>query len=152
MSTIVGIDPGKAGAMAKLVALGGHYTHVKDLPYIDDTPDVESIIDFIVHGDPGDIIVLERQQAMPKQGVSTTFQTGLGYGALLAACYMSGVRVHIVSAAVWKRKMGLAGKDKEASRALAIRLFPAVAQELKRKKDEGRAEALLLAEYGKTLL
>ncbi len=48
--------------------------------------------------------------------------------------------------------MGLAGKTKEDSRALAIQLFPALAEELKRVKDEGRAESLLIAEYGRRFL
>ena len=43
------------------------------------------------------------------------------------------------------------GKDKDASRLRAIQLFPVVANRLDRKKDDGRAEALLLAEYGRRL-
>lgn len=46
---------------------------------------------------------------------------------------------------VWKRALGL-GKDKEASRLKAMQLFPSA--DLRRKKDQGRAEALLLAVYG----
>ena len=47
-----------------------------------------------------------------------------------------------VRPAIWKRTLGL-GKDKEASRLKAIQLFPTA--DLRRKKDHGRAEALLLA-------
>ena len=43
--------------------------------------------------------------------------------------------------------MGLpTGADKETSRAMALRLWPSLASSLARKRDEGRAEALLLAE------
>jgi crossover junction endodeoxyribonuclease RuvC len=41
----------------------------------------------------------------------------------------------------------LIGKDKDASRIIAVQLFPQMAMELKLKKYNGRAEALLLAEY-----
>lgn len=146
MAIIIGIDPGKGGAIARVSHGVGE--KVIDLPYLAETPDVVSILSEL---GVADLIVLEKQQAMPRQGVSTTFQTGLGYGALLAACYLSGVRIELVHPSVWKRKLGLVGKDKEASRALAIRLFPSLAEHLRRKKDEGRAEALLLAAYGQRL-
>lgn len=46
----------------------------------------------------------------------------------------------------WKQAMGLAGKDKEAARQKALKLFPSC-EGIKRKKDHNRAEALLLALY-----
>lgn len=56
----------------------------------------------------------------------------------------------IVNPQTWKRAMmpGEA-RDKEAARLRAIQLFPSVAEDLKRKKDHNRAEALLLAEWGR---
>ena len=42
--------------------------------------------------------------------------------------------------------MGLKGKDKEASRLRSQQLWPSA--DLRKKKDHGRAEALLLAWYG----
>jgi crossover junction endodeoxyribonuclease RuvC len=47
---------------------------------------------------------------------------------------------------VWKKAFSL-GKDKEASRLRAQQLFPSA--DLRRKRDHGRAEALLLAWYGR---
>jgi crossover junction endodeoxyribonuclease RuvC len=43
--------------------------------------------------------------------------------------------------------MGLQGKNKDASRAMAMRLWPGLREQLELKKHDGRAEALLLAEY-----
>lgn len=51
------------------------------------------------------------------------------------------VRPHL-----WKPKMGLT-RDKEFSRSTAIHKYPETADCLKLKRHEGRAEALLLAEY-----
>jgi len=58
-----------------------------------------------------------------------------------------------VSPAKWTRDMGVQSpgnpkKRKELSLALARRLFPSLAaSHLTRKKDDGRAEALLIAEW-----
>ena len=82
---------------------------------------------------------------MPGQGVSSTWTTGYGFGVwlgVLAALALPHTRVR---PAIWKRAMGL-GKDKEQARLRAIQLFPSA--DLRRKKDHGRAEALLLAWYG----
>jgi crossover junction endodeoxyribonuclease RuvC len=38
--------------------------------------------------------------------------------------------------------------DKEAARALALRLFPACAEHFRLKKHHGRAEAALIAKFG----
>ena len=49
----------------------------------------------------------------------------------------------------WKKAMKVAGgrEGKEQCRALALQLFPACAASFARKKDQGRAEAALLALY-----
>jgi hypothetical protein len=41
--------------------------------------------------------------------------------------------------------------DKDNSRVKAMELFPALTDDLARVKDDGRAEAVLLAEYGRRL-
>ena len=52
--------------------------------------------------------------------------------------------------AEWKAAFNLrgGGKNKEDSRMLAVLRYPHAAEFLKRKKDAGRAEALLIAAYG----
>jgi crossover junction endodeoxyribonuclease RuvC len=52
----------------------------------------------------------------------------------------------LVTPGVWKRHAGLIGKEKDASRELAARLYPQATLNL--KKHHGRADALLLARYG----
>jgi crossover junction endodeoxyribonuclease RuvC len=91
-------------------------------------------------------LALEQQQAMPKQGVSSTFQIGRGYGAWEALCWATTPDFVIVSPRKWKKALGLTS-DKEKSREKAIKLFPNLENMLKRKKDHNRAEALLLAHY-----
>lgn len=72
------------------------------------------------------------------------FSTGMLSGLLTA----HNIPYQRVNAAVWKRQMGLFRLGKEGSLALAHQLFPAAAAvSLKRKKDHGRAEALLIAAW-----
>ena len=91
---------------------------------------------------------LEKQQAMPKQGVSSTFKLGYAFGQITTTVALSRTRYTMVTPVVWKRAMNLP-KDKDAARRMAQQWFPDRASELKRKKDEHRAEALLIALYGR---
>jgi crossover junction endodeoxyribonuclease RuvC len=91
-------------------------------------------------------IILERSQAMPGQGVSSTFCICVILGSLLAACQRVAVPLDLVTASAWKGAMGL-NSQKFASLDRARLAFPTA--ELDRKKDHNRAEALLLAEYSR---
>jgi crossover junction endodeoxyribonuclease RuvC len=102
------------------------------------------------------MVVLELQQAFPGQGVSSTFKLGQNYGIWLAAIASCGWPLTIVRPAEWKKGLGYPAKDKKEGKAysltLARRLYPAAAGDLARVKDHNRAEALLLAHYGKGLI
>lgn len=59
-------------------------------------------------------------------------------------------KYEMVNPQVWKRQvMPGEARDKEAARQKAIQLFPSMAEHLKLKKHHNRAEALLLAEWGR---
>lgn len=143
----LGIDPGKAGAIAKV---GEDSYSVLDMPT--NPRDLWEVL--CEQREPlcEARVAVERQQSMPGQGVSSSFQTGKGFGEILGVLAASGLSYEVVSPAVWKKAFGLTrGKDeaiaafKERSRAMARALFPDAP--LSRAKDEGRAEALLLAEF-----
>ena len=91
---------------------------------------------------------IERAQAMPKPGASSTFKYARSVGALETTIALSGVPVEIIEPSVWKRALRLPGKDKEAARQRALELFPSAHGLLARKKDHGRAEAALVALFG----
>jgi len=69
------------------------------------------------------------------------------YGILKCALVANSVPYKEVLPKTWKKDLGLSS-DKEQSRRLAIQMFPQLKDKLKRKKDHGRAEALLLLYYG----
>ena len=72
----------------------------------------------------------------------------MGMLKMAAACYR--IPFHGVTPSVWKRRIG-APADKGECRAMAQRIFPQWAASFARVKDEGRAEACLIAYYGWTV-
>jgi crossover junction endodeoxyribonuclease RuvC len=88
---------------------------------------------------------IERVHAMPKQGVSSVFTFGMGFGSILSTLQLLPASIRFVTPNVWKKAAGL-GRDKGESLDRARLMFPTV--RLDRKKDHGQAEALLIAHYG----
>jgi crossover junction endodeoxyribonuclease RuvC len=147
----IAIDPGLTGAIAAIddsaqLVLCADLPVTRDnkLAWIDSN-DLTGLFLECLQGRPARI-TLERSQAMPGQGVSSTFCTGVVMGSILAACQRISVPLTLVTAAVWKRSMGL-DSSKSVSLDKARLQFPTA--DLDRKKDHNRAEALLLAEYSR---
>jgi len=91
-------------------------------------------------------IYLEQVSAMPGQGVSSMFSFGCSYGMIQGVIGTLEIPMFLVRPAIWKKRAGLLGKPKDAARTLAQQLYPG--QSLARKKDIGRADALLIARFG----
>jgi crossover junction endodeoxyribonuclease RuvC len=147
--TIIAIDPGLTGGFAVLRNTG-EYVSVDPLPIIRDGAlawidgsELRTMI-FAAKDATPTCCVLERVSAMPKQGVSSSFNFGVGFGSLLGAFQVLGCPLWLVQAAKWKRELGLS-RDKNASLDKARLLFPNAP--LARKKDDGLAEALLIAHW-----
>jgi hypothetical protein len=77
-------------------------------------------------------------------GVSSSFSFGDSFGCCRSIVAANNIAITMVSPAQWKRYFKLE-KDKELSRALAVRLFPGATLHLKKHSD--RAEALLMARW-----
>lgn len=104
-----------------------------------------------------DTCALERVQALPGMdaggvhsrgmGAASAFRFGMCYGEIRGAMIAAGLSVVDVPPQVWKELFELNRRDKDDARLLAIQLHPEVAGELKRKKDIGRAESILIARW-----
>ena len=145
----IGVDPGLCGAIAVLTDQGD-VEGLTDLPVIRDGRlawiDGGALQSFLVdtlHGRQARAIV-ERVSAMPRQGVASAFNFGVGFGSVLSVLQARQVAIELVTPAVWKRAMGLSA-DKSASLGRARLLFPTA--DLGLAKHDGRAEALLLAHW-----
>jgi crossover junction endodeoxyribonuclease RuvC len=94
-----------------------------------------------------DFAFLEQQWARPTDGGPQGFKLGVNYGLLRMLLASNFIPYATVTPAAWKRFMKLSG-DKDCSRSLASQLLPKDAHQWARKKDDGRAEAALIALYG----
>lgn len=154
---LVGIDPGLSGAVA-IVELGLAYgagmmgVAVHDLPVTARQTgkglEVNArMLAALLHSLGPSHAVIERQGPMPKQGVTSVYSLGRTAGLIEGVLAMHGAAVDWVRPLEWKRAYGLTGKPKDASRSKALELFPGLAAQLTRKRDHGRAEALLIANW-----
>ena len=150
---LIGIDPGYSGAITLYWPAAGDI-EVHDMPTLKNAKgkavlDMHGILEILEpEGDGQRIAYIEQVSAMPGQGVSSMFRFGEQYGALQMALAATKTPTHYVTPAVWKKHFGLS-REKGVSRGLAMQRFPAFAETFKRVKDDGRAEATLIALYGK---
>jgi hypothetical protein len=156
---ILGIDTGINGAAA-VIDGGGSILDVIDTPTLGE--DSHRIVDIlkldawikkwgVTHA------AIERAVAMPPTGVggarrtmgaSSAMNFGDARGTLRSAIIMNRIPYRLIQAASWKRYYKL-DRDKEASRLLAIRMWPEASKFMNRKKDHQRAEACLIAEFSR---
>lgn len=161
----IGIDPGCKGAVAVLA--DGRYDGVEDLPHSKTSKGTNEVNGAALamllrdvrlrHPGATFLVSIERVGNMPrfgkggtpiKMGASTMFAFGLGAGIIRGVVQALGLPYDLPPPATWKAGVGLTGKPKDYSRTVAIQRFPEAAHMLKRVKDDGRADALMLARYG----
>lgn len=123
---------------------------------------------------PGCVAYVEMARPLPQNGRQGWYGSGFGYGVWMGALAAHGVETVAVHPNTWKKDMMLTKANqsdamedgdrtarkgssmeplnrlalKDRSREIAAYMFPQIMDEVKRKKDHGRAEALLLAAWG----
>ena len=151
---VLGIDPGATGGFAGVYKCGDGQLAIADarmtpLRNVTKKPMLDVItLDAWLHELSADVGVIEQVSAMPKQGVSSSFQFGRMYGAAESLLHTWCNRFFYVTPVVWKKKMGLSS-DKVSSLDLATSIFGNEARDRfwPLKKNEGVAEAALLAAW-----
>lgn len=156
----LGIDPGFTGAIACLNG-GTRKLAVMDMPVLmvrTGKTEIDHVALFELLRPPSEeriLAFLEVVHSMPKQGLSSTFRFGQGYGAIQMALLAHHIPTKDTTPQKWKKHFGIKRtKDmtdsnyKRMSCGLATQQFPANADDFKRLKDNGRAEAALIALYG----
>jgi len=144
-SRVLAIDPGVNGALA-VIDFNGQVILADELPRFAKSVNGVALSEAF-HAFRPERVIIEKVGAMPKQGVSSTFTFGMAYGVCIGVSCAYGAPLAYVAPAVWKKHFRLLGKDKDASRETAIKLYPDAASLLKLKKHHGRADAILLARY-----
>lgn len=143
MSIYLGIDPGRKGALALLDC-------ETQRVICHDMPDTTAALHNLVVEMP--IIrraVIEKPFCGPVMGRRTIAVMFEQYGILRGALQWRDIPFVEIQPSKWKAALGLS-KDKGASRDKAGQIFPDDADQFKRAKDDGRAEAALMAWWGMT--
>lgn len=148
LRVVAGIDPGATGAYAE-VDWQGQLIGVWDTPNTGNgKPRVaaQAFALLLASRKPAHVYI-ERVSAWPGQGVSSSFAFGYSAGVIEGVLSALSVPISFVSPAVWKRTAGLTA-DKSSVRVRAMQLWPDFANEFRRIRDDGRAEACMIALHG----
>jgi len=146
--SVWGIDPGLNGAIALFDYLEGHL-EVFDMPVMEINKKRQVNPQLLAnileqHESP---VFIEQVGARPGQGVSSMFNFGKSYGICLGVSAGLKLPTTTVSPVVWQRKLKVE-KGKDANRLRAVQTFPNFSDLFARKKDDGRADAALIAHWG----
>lgn len=149
-----GIDPGVSGAIAILRATT--LVAVHDMPLITDRsgrrrPSAAGLAELLRQADL-DQVIIEHVSAAPvagrRQGTQSMFSFGRGLGVIEGVTQALGIPLALVTPAAWKARAGLLRHPKDYARTVALQLYPQAP--LHRKRDIGRADAILIARYGRS--
>ena len=153
---IIGIDPGISGALCFMEH--GKIIDVIDMPSMADgkknkkqvngSQVFNEISRYIKDKNPNDVkVIIEHVSAMPGQGVTSMFNFGQSFGILKGICSAMNLSVYYVRPAKWKKYFNLINSEKDASRTRAIEIFPYFSSQLSKKKDNNKADAILIASF-----
>ncbi len=159
----LGIDPGLSGAIALLNER--ELIEVIDLPtmpvgkgegrvknQINAAAFAQSLNALLVRVEPQNdgepTVYIEKVGAMPDQGIAGAFSLGDTVGCLRGVVTALGLPIQWVTPQSWKKHYKLP-KEKDVARSVAINLYPGAPLNL--KKHHNRAEAILIALYGRNM-
>lgn len=147
----IGIDVGKNGGYAVIFS-GENY---KTFPW-DDKGFIDEMWSIMTTAPSDERIVacVEKVGSMPHQGVTSSFNFGKSAGFIEGVLNAIGIPFQLIPPQRWKKEFTL-NSDKQKSIEVCESLFPHASllpTERCRKKSDGMAEALLMAEYARRKL
>lgn len=159
----VGVDPGKSGGIVEIIGRTVRWyvmpnTWLDTWAVIEDLgrrDKINGLSEFTHHSK---LAVIERVNVMPKQGISSAFTFGTGYGALLMALTAADIPYETTPPQTWMKDLGIpSGKSTESKatkknklRAKAQQLYPSLDLWKERKGVQmAVCDALLIAHYCK---
>ena len=151
---IVGIDPGLSGAIAvleekKVLALF-------DMPVMSEgkknknqlnSAQLVNILKENIKNEEDIAVVVEQVNAMPGQGVTSMFNFGQTFGAIKGVCAALNLPIVFVRPSKWKKHFELINSSKDSSRTKVIEMYPSLSNQLARKKDVNKSDAILIARF-----
>ncbi|MEM0953321.1 MAG: hypothetical protein AAGI24_04195 [Pseudomonadota bacterium] len=158
---VAGIDPGLTGAIALLEQSSGELIETIDMPTLTGSSgkgevNAAEVAHLLASRSVGHckIELVNAQPARPSKpgerprgmGAASAFNFGRDFGKLLGICAALEIPYTLVTPVKWKRAANVAKRDKDYARTVAQQLYPTA--DLARKKDIGRADAILIARFG----
>ena len=151
---IIGIDPGLSGAIA--VMHDKKVINLYDMPVMAEgkknkrqlnSSQLVNIIKENINEGEETIVVVEQVNAMPGQGVTSMFNFGQTFGAIKGVCAALGLPIFFVRPSKWKKHFELINSSKDSSRTKAIEMYPSLSEDLAKKKDVNKSDAILIARF-----
>ena len=151
---IIGIDPGLSGAIAILDEK--KVVSIFDMPVMSEgkknkrqlnSAQLVSIMKEHKNNNEEMAVVVEQVNAMPGQGVTSMFNFGQSFGAIKGVCAALNLPIYFVRPSKWKKHFELINSAKDASRTKVIEMYPSLSNQLIRKKDVNKTDAILIARY-----
>ena len=151
---IIGIDPGLSGAIAVLE--NKKVLKIFDIPVMSEGKKnkrqlnsalLVSLLKENIENNEEVAIVVEQVNAMPGQGVTSMFNFGQTFGAIKGICAALEFPIFFVRPSKWKKHFELINSSKDSSRTKAIEMYPKLSNQLTKKKDVNKSDAILIARY-----
>ena len=151
---IIGIDPGLSGAIAILE--NNKVLSLFDVPVMSEgkknkrqlnSAQLVSLLKENISSDEEVAVVVEQVNAMPGQGVTSMFNFGQTFGAIKGVCAALELPIFLVRPSKWKKHFELINSSKDASRTKTIEMYPSISNQLARKKDVNKSDAILIARF-----
>ena len=151
---IIGIDPGLSGAIAVLE--NNKVLNIFDMPVMSEgkknkrqlnSAQLVKLLKDNISKNEEISVVVEQVNAMPGQGVTSMFNFGQTFGAIKGVCAALGLPIFFVRPSKWKKYFELINSSKDSSRTKAIEMYPALSNDLAKKKDVNKSDAILIARF-----
>jgi hypothetical protein len=173
LRVVIGVDPGLDGGLAAIA--DGALVKLRDMPtktkevrkrckrgkdagqmktFGKRSVDADQVADFVttlLADHPGADVCCFSEFVTSRQGegVSTAFKFGRSDGIIEGVMAGKGIPYVRVTSITWKKQAGIPPKsDKSASIAIAIARHPNATGVITKKKHDGRADAILIADHG----
>ena len=151
---IIGIDPGLSGALA--VLNNNKVINIFDMPVMIEGKKnkrqlnsalLANIIKDKIKDEEEVSVIVEQVNAMPGQGVTSMFNFGQTFGAIKGICATLALPIFFVRPSKWKKHFELINSSKDSSRTKTIEMYPKLSNQLSKKKDVNKSDAILIARY-----
>ncbi len=151
---IIGIDPGLSGAIA--ILQDKKVLKIFDMPVMSDGKKNKKqlnsayLVNLIKENTDSNeevAVVVEQVNAMPGQGVTSMFNFGQTFGAIKGICAALNLSIFFVRPSKWKKHFELINSSKDSSRTKVIEMYPSISNQLTKKKDVNKSDAILIARF-----